>query len=85
MIGVHALGKNAELVIGENERAILNAATDTIEMPSNTNVGAILIAIEKVTDLKFGYETLGLTQIEFAKHKYNLLQEMDAAIKAALD
>ncbi|MCG9575387.1 hypothetical protein L1D14_03965 [Vibrio tubiashii] len=85
MIGVHALGKNAELVIGVNERAILNAATDAIEKPSNTKVGAILIAIERVEELKFGSEPLGLSPIEFAKHKSNLLQEMEAAIKAALE
>lgn len=85
MIGVHALGNNAELVIGVNERAILNAATDAIEKPSNTKVGSILIAIERVEELKFGSEPLGLSPVEFAKHKSNLLQEMEAAIKAALE
>lgn len=85
MIGVHAVGKYAELVIGTNERAILNAATDVIEQPSNTRVGAILFAIERVAELKFDSEPLGLSQVEFARHKSNLLQEMDAAIKAALE
>lgn len=44
-----------------------------------------MIAIERVEELKFGSEPLGLSPIEFAKHKSNLLQEMEAAIKAALE
>lgn len=85
MIGVHDLSKHAELVIGAKERAVLNAATDLIMTPSNTKVGAILIAKERVEDLTFDSEPLGLSQIEFARHKINLLQEMDEAIKAALE
>ncbi|WP_318493528.1 hypothetical protein [Photobacterium leiognathi] len=85
MISVNDLGKHAELVIGANERAILNAATDVIMVPSSTNIRDLLIAKDKVGDLTFESELLGLSPIEFARHKSNLLQEMDEAIKAALE
>ncbi|MBD0788078.1 hypothetical protein HUO09_17120 [Vibrio sp. Y2-5] len=73
----------AELVIGPNERAILNAASTKIDTPQNTTVGLIKMAIREVKSSGDNYIALGMSKTEFVRHKRNLLNEMDEAIKAA--
>ncbi len=74
---------DAHMVIGHNERTILQAASEKIDDPNHTTVGMISLAKREVTNFTYNRSLIGLSESDFLRHKQNLLSEMDEAIKAA--
>lgn len=74
----------AQLVLGPNERSILDAASNKIKVPEVTNIGMVKMAKSEVLKLHYGEKHLLMNKSDFYHHKSNLISEMDESIKAAL-
>ncbi|MGP5159709.1 hypothetical protein [Pseudoalteromonas prydzensis] len=83
MFDIKELAITAQMVIGQNESDILQAASNKIEDPNNTSVGLIRLAKADVIKLHYGDQPLVMSGSDFYHHKKNLLSEMDEAINAA--
>ena len=84
MFDLKDLAIYAQLVIGPNEKDILQAASNKIEDPNNALVGIVRLAKVDVMKLEYGDQPLALSSADFFHHKKNLLSEMDEAINAAI-
>jgi hypothetical protein len=83
MFDLYDLALSAEMVIGPNERDILNAASKYIDDPTDTSVAMIRLAKEDVASLQYRDVPLSMSGSDFYRHKTNLMSEMDEAISAA--
>lgn len=83
MFDLHDLVLNSEMVIGPNEKDILDACSDYIEDPESTTVAMIRLAKKEVQKLQYRDVPLAMSCADFYRHKKNLLNEMDEAISAS--